>query len=299
MTARGSVLVLVCAVAALLALPTAGVGATAKAQEQKIGSIELEGSNGYEIEVTTIQSGKRSSFVAISAANGPLRANYDVRAEGVPGIHAVFGSLGQADLSFQRQKKVVTHPEPHCPWVSEKGVFRGSFRFTGEGGYTTVEAVDPPGTMLRLPHGFCGLRDDRRARPFLGLTARVLQAESNQEGRVISFEASQEEFVHRPSFHASLFERVEEMNILRSARAPGKKGAFTSTGTSRGSVRPPAPFVGSAAFLDLHPAAEPATWTGSLMVSFPGAPEVPLAGETFAANLCPRISILSNCLKRR
>ncbi len=294
MRGRGSVLVGVCAAAALLTLPAVG-----RAQEQKLGSIDLEGSNGYEIEVETIQSGKRPGFVAISAANGPLRANYDVRAERVPGIHAIFGSLGQLDLSFQRQKKVVTYPEPHCPWVFEKGVFRGSFRFTGEDGYSSVEADDPPGTMFRLPHGFCGFRDDRRQRPFLGLEERVLQAESNQEGRVISFRASQDEFVHRPSFNASLFERVEGMNILRSARALGKKGTFSSTGTARGSVRPPAPFVGSATFLDLHPAVEPATWTGSLTVSFPGAPEVPLAGGAFAANLCPRISILSSCLKRR
>jgi hypothetical protein len=214
-----------------------------------------------------------------------------------PGIHATFGSLGQLDVSFQQRKKEVTYPEANCAWVFEKGVFRGSFRFVGEGGYTTIEAVNPPGTRFRLPQGFCGFDDDRRALPFLGLDQRVLAAESSEEGRIVSFNASQEAFVDRPSFHASLTEKIEGMDIERSARTHGKKGSFSSAGTARGSVHPPAPFVGSALFR--HPAGEPAAWTGSLMVSFPGAPEVPLAGESFTAKLCPRISILSSCLRRR
>lgn len=206
-------------------------------------------------------------------------------------------ALGRLDVSFERRKKVVLHPEPHCPWVLEKGAFRGSFSFVGEGGYTAVEAVDPQGTMFRLPHGFCGFRDLRRARPFLGLEQRVLAAESSKAGRIVSFQASQDEFVRQISFHASLRERVEGMDIERSARTRGENGAFASSGTSRGSVHPPAPFVGSALFRD--PARKPPTWSGSLMVSFPGAPEVPLAGEAFGAKLCPRISILSSCLKSR
>jgi hypothetical protein len=281
----------------LSALPPGASGAAGKTHEFELGTIELEGSNGYEIEVGTFREDKKRSFVAISAANGPLRANYELRAELAPGIHATFGSLGQLDISFQRRKRVVTHPEANCPWVFEKGVFRGSFRFVGEGGYTMIEAVNPQGTQFRLPQGFCGFKDDRRARPFLGLEQRVLAAQSSEEGRVVSFNASQEAFVARPSFHASLTEKVEGMDIERSAKTPGAKGSFASTGTARGSVHPPAPFVGSALFR--HPAGEPATWTGSLMVSFPGAPEVPLAGDAFTAKLCPRISILSSCLKRR
>jgi len=287
-------MILLCATAMLSALPAAA--SAGKTHAFKLGTIELEGSNGYEIEVGIFQEDKKRSFAEVGVTNGPLHATYEVRTEPAPGIHAAFGSLGQLDVSFQRRKKVVTYPEANCPWVFEKGVFRGSFRFVGEGGYTVVEAVNPQGTQFRLPHGFCGFKDDRRARPFLGLEQRVLAAEKSEEGRVVSFNASQEAFVDRPSFHASLGEKVEGMNIERSAKTPGKKGSFTSAGTTRGSVHPPAPFVGSALFR--HPAGKPATWTGSLMVSLPGAPEVPLAGEGFAASLCPRISILSSCLKR-
>jgi hypothetical protein len=285
---------LVAAALVLLALP--GVpSAAGKTHEFKLGHIEVGPTNGYEIELSTLQEDKKRSFVAVNATKGPLRANYEVRSELEPGIHATFGSLGQLDVSFKRRKKVVTHPEANCAWVFERGTFRGSFRFVGEGGYVTNEEVNPQGTVFRLPRGFCGFRDDRRARPLLGLEQRVLAAKSSEEGRVVSFQASEEEFVERPSFNASLVEEVEGMNIERSARTHGTKETFSSSGASRGSVHPPAPFVGSALFRD--PARVPATWTGSLMVSFLGAPEVPLAGEPFAARLCPRISILSRCLK--
>jgi hypothetical protein len=296
MKAICNAVLLVCG-AALLALPPVASGAAGKTHEFKIGTIELEGSNDYDLEVTALQEDKKPAGVAISAKKESLSANYEVQTERLPGIHAAFGSLGRLDVSFERRKKAVLHPEPHCPWVLEKGAFRGSFSFVGEGGYTAVEAVDPQGTMFRLPHGFCGFNDDRRALPFLGLDQRVLAVENSEQGRIVSFNASQEAFVDRPSFYASLSEKVEGMDIERSARTHGKRGSFTSAGTARGSVHPPAPFAGSALFS--HPAGKPPAWTGSLMVSFPGAPEVPLAGEWFTAKLCPRISVLSSCLKRR
>jgi hypothetical protein len=297
MKARKSLLALVSATALLSALPAVAGGATGKTHEFKLGTIEVEPSSGHEIEVSTLQEDEKRGFVSVDVAKGPLRANYEVRSEPGPGIHATFGSLGRIDVSFQRRKRVVTHPEADCTWVFERGTFRGSFRFVGEAGYVTSEATDPQGTVFRLPRGFCGFRDDRRARPFLGLEQRVLAARSSEEGRVVSFQASEEEFVDRPSFNASLIEKVEGMSIERSARTQGTKGSFSSTGTSRGSVHPPAPFVGSALFRD--PAGAPATWTGSLSVSFLGAPEIPLAGESFTARLCPRLSILSSCLKGR
>ena len=286
---------LLCAAALLSALPVAS--AAGKTHEFNLGTIEVEAPNGYEIELSSFQEDKKRSFVALDATKGPLRANYEVRSEAGPGIHATFGSLGQLDVSFHRRKRVVAHPEAHCTWVFERGTFRGSFRFAGEGGYMTIEEINPQGTVFRLPHGFCGFRDDRRARPFLGLEQRVLAAESREEGRTVSFQASEEEFVDKPSFNASLIEKVEGMSIERSARTQGTKGSFSSTGTARGSVHPPVPFVGSALFRD--PAGAPASWTGSLMVSFLGAPEVPVAGEGFKAKLCPHLSILSSCLKPR
>jgi hypothetical protein len=296
MKAICNAVLLVCA-AALLSLPTAASGATGKAAELKIGTIELEAPGGYEVEVFTVQEAKLRPTAAVSIKTELLETNYNVQSEAGPGIHATFGSLGQLDVGFKRLKKAVERPEPGCRWVLEKGIFRGAFRFVGEGGYVSSEAVDPKGSMLRLPNGFCGFLDDRRARPFLGLEKRVVQAQAEEEGRVVSFGASQEEFVKRVSFNASLLERVDGMSIDRSAEAVAGKRTFTSTGTSRAAVRPPQPFTGTALFRD--PAHQPASWSGSLSVSFLGAPYIPLAGEAFTARLCPRASILSPCLRSR
>jgi hypothetical protein len=295
--ARGLLGILLCAVAALLGLPALAACATGKAAELKLGSFELESPGGFEIEVFTVQESRRPTTAAVGVKNELLQTNYNVRAKAGPGIHATFGALGQLDVSFERRRKAVERPERGCRWIFEEGVFRGSFHFTGEGGYVSSEALDPKGTLLRLPGGFCGFSDDRRARPFLGLERRVLAARAREAGRTVSFEASQEEFVKRVSFNASLLERVDGMSIDRSAEAVAGKRTFTSTGTSRAAVRPPQPFTGTALLRD--PAHQPANWSGSLSVSFLGAPDVPLAGEAFVAKLCPRASILSPCLKRR
>jgi len=298
MKARRRLLVLGCALAALAALPTSAFGAPVREPELRFATIELESSNDYEIEVAALREGRHAPIALVSAKQGPLEAHYEVRAELGVGIHAAFGSLGQLDVSFERHDKKVTRPEPGCRWISESGVFRGSFRFTGEGGYTAVETVDPEGRVLRLPNGFCGFEDDRPARLGIpGLNQTVLAAQAERNGGTVSFEASRWNVDRSVSFEASLRERVGEMRILRTAKARGTTRTFLSSKKSRASVSPPQPFRGSARFRD--PAHRPASWTGSLHVSFPGALDVPLTGEGFTAKLCPRLSILSRCLRSR
>lgn len=299
MKARGRDLLIACALA-VLALPTVASGAPpAQGPELRLSVIKVEGSNGYGVEVTAVREGDFPADVGVSVDGGLVGASYAVRAELEAGIHATFGSLGQLDVSFERRKKVVERPEPGCRWVAEIGVFRGSFDFTGEGGYFSSSAVNPEGEVIRLPNGFCGFGDDRPARFGIpGVHQTILAARAKGNGRTISFEASRLTFgqaTPETSFSASLRERVGEMKIERTAGVRSKAKAFSLEGKSRGSVHPPPPFRGSARFRD--PAGGPATWTGSLSVSFPGAPNVTLAGEPFAAKLCPRISLLNRCLR--
>lgn len=287
---------LVYAAAALLALPAVARGASERAAEVKLSSFKVQGSNGYELEVISVRDGSLSPIAAVTVTRGPASASYEVRTAAGSGIHATFGSLGQLDVSFERRRKEVDRPEPRCRWISESGVFRGSFRFVGEEGYVSSEATNPSGEVFRLPDGFCGLGSFRLARPFLGLRQTVLAAQSTVGAGVVSFAASRFEDERPTLFDASSRERVGEMNIERQVRTQAA-GAFFNTRRSRASVAPPAPFVGSARFRD--PAGGPASWTGSLSVSLPGAPDVTLAGETFVAKLCLGLPILRRCLKRR
>jgi hypothetical protein len=291
--ARRRLSISVLLVVSALALPAAASGAT----EFKISTFELQGSNGYEVGVSSAREGIRPAHTAVRAVNGPLEATYEVRAEVAPGIHATFGSLGQLDVSFERRRKEVDRVGKGCRSITETGIFRGSLQFVGEGGYFSSEAVDPEGEVWRLPDGFCVFDGFRRGRPFLGFGKRALEASAETETGITTFEASKAELRDKTLFIATLRERVDGMNIERMAHASGGKETFSSSGALRAGVHPPVPFIGSARFRDTPGA--PPEWTGSLSVPMPGAPEIQLAGEAFAARLCPRISILSSCLKRR
>lgn len=290
-------LVLIAALTALV-LPASASGATLPREEVILSIVKVEGSEGYEVEVASGRVGKRTPQVGVSVKQGPLTASYSVPEEPATGLQATFGSLGKLDVRFQRRRKTIERPEPNCKWIAEFGVFRGSFDFTGEGGYLIVHAVDPAGEVVRLPNGFCGFGSFRPARVSIpGLNQTVLAARMEDAARVVSFEASR--FLQSPPavFTASLRERVGEMAVERTARSVGEKKSFSRSKTSRASVSPPPPFTGSAQFND--PATGPASWTGSLSVSFLGAPDIPLTGEAFVAKLCPRQPILRRCLRPR
>jgi hypothetical protein len=287
--------VLGCALAALL-FP-AGAAAGLPEGEITFSSLKLGESNGYEVELGDIRIGKRRPGVVISAQRETANASYSVRPKSGPGIHATFGSLGQVDLGFHRRKKVVERPEPHCRWIIETGVFRGSVRFVGEDGYIASEVVNPEGQVFRLPDGFCGLGNFRPGLP-PGLPRETVLAARMKTGTgEVSFRASQQRGARSTIlFNAGTTEHVEGMRIERSVRVLGEPGDFTATGTSRAAASPPLPFSGSARFRD--PPAKPASWEGPLAVTLPGLTAVPLAGEGFIARLCPSLSILASCLPK-
>ena len=264
-----------------------------------LSTIKLGESNGYEVEFTALHFSKRQPVAAVSARRETASASYTVRPPMSAGIHATFGALGQVDLSFQRRKKAVERPERNCRWIIETGVFRGSFRFVGEGGYFASEAVNPEGEVFRLPDGFCGLGSFRPGLLPPGLPSEtVLAARAQTDTGEVDFRASRLRTADGPTlFNASTKERVEAMDITRSVRVPGQEGDFTATGTSRGAVSPPLPFSGSARFRD--PRNGPATWAGTLGVALPGVEQVALAGEGFTARLCPHLSLLASCLPRK
>lgn len=281
-----------------LALPAAvAAAASPMAGDISFSSIKLDESNGYEIEFSAVRFNKRRPAAVVTAKRETASASYTVRTSNGAGIHATFGTLGQVDLSFQRRKKVVERPERNCRWIFETGVFRGSFRFVGEGGYFASEAVDPEGTVFRLPDGFCGLGDFRPGLPPGLPSETVLAARAQTDTGEVSFRASRLHIRRGPiRFSASTKERVEGMDVTRSVRVPGQAGDFTATGTSRGAASPPLPFNGSARFRD--PPDGPATWTGTLGVELPGLEGVALAGEGFTARLCPHLYFLASCLRQ-
>ncbi|HEU4707203.1 MAG TPA: hypothetical protein VFS64_08455 [Solirubrobacterales bacterium] len=298
MKARGCLTALVCAVVALLA-PASGAAAAAKSAELDLSSFEVSGSNHYDVLVTTVSGAGFAPLAEVSAQRESVSAGYVVHTESAPGIEATFGSLGKLEVQFARRTKQVERPEPGCRVIAERGVFRGTFRFVGEGEYVVAEAKNPPGEVMRLPNGFCGFGGDRPARPSIpGLPAEtVLAAATKIPERTVTFRASRPEFTRLVTFNASIEEYVAGMKITRTADIRTAGPAFTSTGRAKARVAPPNPFSGVGMFRDSPNG--PAAWTGSLAVSLPGAPGAPLTGEGFTARLCPHQPFLRPCLPHR
>jgi hypothetical protein len=220
--------------------------------------------------------------------------SYEVPMDPGPGLHAVFGSLGTVAMEFERRKRSVSRLGKGCRFVTETGTFRGEFSFTGEGGYTSAGATSVEGTISHLPNGFCGFRATRGGLPGDFRVARLV-ARARISNGFVQFEASRLEDEDHAEFDAELREFVGAMTISRRARAFNPDGFVFSPGkrSRQASVDPPAPFTGSA--LLREPAAGGASWTGSLSIALPGAPEVALTGPGFGARLCKSQPILASC----
>ncbi|HEX4669942.1 MAG TPA: hypothetical protein VH275_08240 [Solirubrobacterales bacterium] len=277
-------------------VPAAGASAKSLPAGLTLTHFELKGTHGYKIEGGELREADFPPTAVVTAHRSGLRATYEVPGELEPGMHAVFGAVGSADLDFQRRKRMVDRPEKGCVWITETGIFQGDFSFAGEDSYTAAAATSVPGEITRLPNGFCGFGGDRKGRTPDFLRATQLSARSRIAHGFVQFEASAPGFKPGIGFGALVREVIGPMTISRTASAAGPRSAFVLEPAKRphsASVNPPAPFEGSARLR--HRPGHPPTWIGSLSISLPGAPEVALAGSGFAARLCLHSTILGKC----
>jgi hypothetical protein len=116
-------------------------------------------------------------------------------------------------------------------------------------------------------------------------------------GRTISFSCNRGEGLifatdnpkkhpQRRYFEAAIGEKYLRFSIIRLAlSASDNRSTFAfDDPLTAATASPPAPFAGSATF-KRPPGARKPSWTGSLSVSFPGAPHTRLAGPGFVASL--------------
>jgi hypothetical protein len=265
----------------------------------------LRGSNGYRISVKNL--GHRT--VQLSASKGSAAAEYTVKGHASRhGIYANFGKLGRVAVRFDGTRQPPRRGGPplfKCkgdPAIREAGSFRGTIRFGGEEGFTSVSARRARGSVVRSFRRVCAQPRRLRAGPAL-LRARarpkpsltVFALASRVRNRTVFVETVGAEFPARKGRTAFfgfdvmlLLERRGRIAISRSAFVEGHRQDVTA-GDSRiepasGTIAPRPPFAGTAAYS--KPPGGAATLTGSLTVSLPGAGEVPLTGDDFKAALC-------------
>lgn len=240
-------------------------------------------------------------------------------------IAASFGDRGRIAVRFQPSGRELraTHKagckKPGTDVLARFGVFAGELRFRGEGGFTSAEVHRVPGRSVdfsalvaclfggtshgqqavlpapKLPWGIHLPGADvgvRRATP----ETPGVQTHPSRGPKPTTLLADHKTPLTRTVFAAQkrgrgplrllALESASEgsIGVIRFVKTRADPSVFSVNGIlSRASVKPPAPFSGTGAYEQGPGNAK--SWTGSLAVSFLGAPHVPLTGSPFVARL--------------
>ena len=207
-------------------------------------------------------------------------------------IAASFGKFGRIDMGFRPTGKTIALPaRRNCRGADhiteQPGVFVGSTRFVGEHRYVAVQTHRVAGTVrspLRLhcvPPRSRPLADGELQRP-------VSPPEGGSRSSLTAFwrhgvDATElyAFVVGRQMLTVAVAEeslgRLAEFHFALAASRP--RVLSHDNALTQATLTPPAPFRGQG----IYEAAPDGSkrWTGTLSVSFPGAPRWPLTGEQF------------------
>jgi len=273
--------------------------APAVARDHLAAVFHLKGSHGYEIRVAAHRAGLpldmrkvdrdhvgKLTVVAQKTSGAASSAELASASYTVPArfnkhrIRANLGDFGRVRLRFH------THPRFRLPPTRASaqkrrigvcgqaglyvpGELRGTFRFRGEDGYTSAHTHRIHGELHRDGPVHCSGR----------IRAIELKAKSGST----RFIALQDTDYGLTSLSAWTRDRSGRVEIARRTGrlVSSDAGEFTfDPGLTDARVIP-----GGAAFTGSAEYASPDSWRGSLAVSFPGEPNVPLTGPGFAATL--------------
>jgi hypothetical protein len=300
---RALVLITVLASALLgtgLALTAVTAAASAKhpaPEIQREVGFELH-SEGFKLDVyVTNNDGTVSAMLIV--AKGPQVAYYSVPAEVTADrFIAKFGTFGELDYTFSPKGKGslgclgASHTE-------NEAELDGTFTFTGENEYVHVDAPHAEGQMHLYPvPKQCAQARGARATgaaarravpysPYGGEGATLHAITGHRRGSLAAREVSLYDAdgngPHRITIIAEVGEELEGVDIVRGVQMTAPSSAFhwnLAAGTA--SLRPPAPFTGSAKFTR-HGQNGHGTWSGSLVMPVLGGEPVAMAGDGFRA----------------
>lgn len=266
---------------------------------------ELGAGNGYRLVVvgegdTVAVEVARPSSLDSSRSRGRADSQavtlYAARGTVTPRrIAASFGKFGSIDVRFRpRGKADVLGAHRHCNGPDhitvQRGAFVGGIRFDGEDDYVSVHAhraegrVRSPSRLDCLPAHFRPAATQSRRRPVTGSShgssKRFLVAASRHgvkstelyaidgRRRLLTFVIVEEGLG-----------RIAEFHFGFAGSRP--KALAIDSALTRATLAPSAPFHGVGTY-EAGPDGSK-SWSGSLSVSFPGAPRRPLTGEQFRA----------------
>lgn len=280
---------------ALIVVALLGMPAAASASGGFDLKLQFPASNGYRVTV----GGYKATAVLTTAKHDPARgsrrwSSYVARGKVSPtAIDADFGALGRVDMRF-RPSGSVTYGKRHrhCfgpdRYTIRSGVFVGSVRFHGEGGYTSANVhrvkgrVVTPRVLRCLDSLFEEFEHAERKPKKEKPKVTRLSAFARSGLTAMYFEASERR--GKAAYLSEIEQTVGSVGVFRGVflRASPATFAFDNALAQAG-VTPPPPFSGSASFQRGPTGAK--SWAGSLAVSFPGAPKVSLIDPRFKTQL--------------
>lgn len=257
------------------------VGAPVPPARSYRSGFQVEAAGGaYDVGVSTFGS---SVILAVSRGHGRhfSQTLYLARGVATPDrLQATFGQFGKVKMRF---REAGAHRVCHGPFgiTTHKGVWVGSLRFRGEGGYVSVRLHRAAGGILE-PSGRC----PRHLHPhhfhggggsILFSSPAALFAESREGVDTTSVLAL--EFFGESGVLGMHEESRGKLAIIRSALVFMHPAFHVNEAATSAELAPPAPFHGTG-----HYRATPDgtyAWTGDLSANFPGAPRFPLTGPQF------------------
>jgi hypothetical protein len=235
--------------------------------------------------------------VAKEGRHGDSLTAYLVRGSVSRGrLRARIGDLGTVSMRFQQGGgHSVTHPTKcrgRHRFLVRHGVFVGSFRFRGEGGYLTVAARRAKGTVREVAPRCLGRPARARlARSSVPHTEHVVQKPERgflyaawQHGVSSASILAEKAKGHKTELLANQETIRGAMAIVRVAAAEaGPQTLRANDALTRARLAAPAPFAGKGTF-----SAAPdgtSVWDGNLTVDFPGLPDLALTGVEYEAQI--------------
>ncbi len=211
-------------------------------------------------------------FYAAPATVTPTRLEADLGALGR--ISAEIVPSGKKKQFRSRCDDDVLRAEPH--------LYRGTFEFRGEQGYTEVVATDVPEYPRFFLDFICPSVSSEEVLG-RGLPGARLRAFYRHQDRRLSLQLNKNRPGKAMFFSVTLAEVRNGIDIERSVSGRQPATAFDYDPLLRtATVEPAPPFSGVASFR--RDAAPVNRWTGTLSVDFPGKANVPLTGGAFSVH---------------
>ena len=259
-------------------------------------NLELD-ADGYRVAVEGF-GGDVAVEVAKEGRHGEALSAYLVRGTVTRGrLRAKIGDLGRISMRFrQGGGHSVNHPKTchgRHRFLVRHGVFAGSFRFRGEGGYLDFTAHRAKGTVREVAPRCLGSRSGSGPSALAGVphTRNVSQKPeraylyaSSQHGVSSASVLALKNKKGKTELVASQETIRGTMAIIRAATVTaGPKSLRANDALTRARLSAPAPFGGAGSFAASADGAS--TWEGGLSVDFPGLDGFSLTGSEYATQI--------------